>query len=196
MESWPRRYYHEVRTMSDEEIEISEELQKRIDEAKELLKDYLPATLTISADWWYVAAYLFTLTRNSKNTFKWETQAHPNLSVFTATLHGEEQPAIYINIIGAQHKTYVLANVKDDQDTKAFIANILELLELFGSIAATYHRKDTRLKFGEIVELYYQRRREGENPNLRALADQYGVKYGSLRQFKMRYDAERKRTQE
>lgn len=52
------------------------------------------------------------------------------------------------------------------------------------------------MKFEEIVELYYQRRREGENPNLRALADEYKVNYGSLRQYKMRYDAERKRAQE
>ena len=182
--------------MSDEEIEISEDLQRRIDEAKERTKDFTLNTITISADGWYVAAHLFSISRQYKNTFELRTQALPNISIFTITLVGETESSIHITITGAQSKTYIVASVSPNPAAQSIAENLIGILELFGRIATTYHRKDATLKFEEIVELYYQRRREGENPNLRALADEYKVNYGSLRQYKMRYDAERKRAQE
>lgn len=48
--------------------------------------------------------------------------------------------------------------------------------------------------FEYLLDLYYAQCARGEKPNLRRMSEDADVKYGSLRQYKIRYDVRKKAT--
>lgn len=67
-------------------------------------------------------------------------------------------------------------------------------LETLTAQAKRIRRAAIGATFREILDEYYARRSRGDQVKLRELAERWGVNYNSLRQAKIRYDEERRKS--
>jgi hypothetical protein len=71
--------------------------------------------------------------------------------------------------------------------------DIMRHVQRLGAYARDLRRGALSQLFTEILDDYYDRKARGESPNLRERARAAGVKEGSLRQAKVRYDQQRRK---
>jgi hypothetical protein len=69
----------------------------------------------------------------------------------------------------------------------------IEQVRRIARAAQHHHRRVTGSKFEQILDDYYEIKARGGSPNLREMAVARGVKEGSLRQAKIRYDEQRRK---
>lgn len=185
--------------MNDEE---SAELARYHEKVKRNSELYESESYSIKADWWYVAAHLSTINsfmsvvaHNKK--IQWKTTRGFNSVFFDGSLVDEDSqfndtPIITAILTGANREALITITYIKHDNIRDEVKFLREELEQFAKLAASFHRGDSSVRFRELLDDYYGQRREGGNPSLRQMADMYHVNYASLRQFKMRYDRQRK----
>lgn len=87
-----------------------------------------------------------------------------------------------------RYDTSTLVTIQPMNGAARFWMTLKNKLEELVSAHYQVHRSTLTQEFEQILDRYYEMRRTGDNPKLAKLARETGVKYGSLRQYKIRYD--------
>ena|SRR5689334_11753323 len=162
------------------------------------MSDERITTTLLEGDWWYFAARIVALiSENNKRrdmadlpAIQWHSAAITGGMFFEGYLETDEPPALHLTITGANGQTYVQSKAAASLADfwRAFEADITTLART----ARDIRRQAFGDRFRDLLIRYYDRRAKGESPVLRQMADEAGLNYASLRQYKIKFDAERR----
>lgn len=145
---------------------------------------------TLRGDWAYIAAYI------SMNHLIAGLRSMPLKDKTGVLFHLAANDVALLSIIitGAKGMTYITETCKNDPDLKGLLSNIEASATVYTKYVQALQRLNRSQQFNQILDEYYRRWEDGNNTKLSELAKEYGVNYGSLRQAKIRYDAERRKS--
>lgn len=169
---------------------------------------------TVPGPWWTLAAVFTELAPLSLQSWVHPPIRRPNdiepleyVAVPTRTLDGcifdlyataynegqvaERRSLGQISFAGNDEETTIAITPATKRDA-AYWREISRSMARIATHVRRYRRAAIGQTFTEILDDYYQRKAHGESPNLREMARAAGVKYGSLRQAKIRYDQKRR----
>jgi len=156
---------------------------------------------TIVGDWWWLAAAF-------EAHVNYRDEGQPKISNASGHGIGSEYsydysirnpdkpyaPAVSIGTIhfrGDDGQTHIAIVFASDYAAPVW-RGILKFLRETAARAHMHRKEATGAVFEQILDEYYMAKKNGESPNLREMANAAGVKEGSLRQAKIRYDKKRR----
>lgn len=156
------------------------------------MSDYADS-YTVPGDWAYMAAYLTLRAHVDEQGIDWDINAiTAGNGISLAGKKDNEQIASMV-ITGERGKTYITTSCINDSQIIRRLETLKAMVIAYGKYVVSLQRLNTTQQFRAILDDYYERWAEGRNTKLKAIADEYGVNYGSLRQAKIRYDDERRK---
>lgn len=136
----------------------------------------------VSGDWSWIAARVFILLGISEYT--------PTPKADGVRITSSNSPR-GIAITQEGDMTHISAWTEPGDEH--FWDPILDDVVALARHAGRLHRASIGAQLKGVLDDYYQRRERGERVKLKDLAEAAGVKYGSLRQAKYRYDEQRRK---
>lgn len=164
------------------------------------MSDEQVTTYFLDGDWWWIAGRISAIIAEDDQRRKmadqpeiqWQAAALTGGMMFEGRMESGAPPLLHLTITGASDRIYIQA-----KETAPFIG-FWKPVQADVTALARYARDIRRSAIGEtfrdVLNRYYARRMRGESPNLRVMAEEAGVNYGSLRQYKIKYDSERRKT--
>jgi hypothetical protein len=154
---------------------------------------------TIHTDeWWWIGAILGgllattvqQLNKQSGEHYRWSSTSGARGITF-----GVKQRSTWVfnALLTGKDGTLQITIVSNPLFTNLWRDSYFPFLEATASQARHMRRSVKGIEFHEILEEYYARRARGDRVKLKDLAERQGVNYASLRQYKIRYDAERRK---
>lgn len=145
-----------------------------------------------TGEWWWIAGYLMTTALRTATTrtsgrypdIEWKETPLPSGTTIEGLMEGER--ILFLSVTATKTQTFISVSARFPLER--FWKPILETCQTIEQQAREMRRTALSRRYELILDEYYQRRRRLESPNLRQMADENNVSYGSLRQFKISYD--------
>jgi hypothetical protein len=150
-----------------------------------------------TGDWWWLAGYIHMYAEAAAN--QRQLAGFPPIRWDETPVAGgiriegwlEDRSVLFLQITATKRQTFISASERFPFER--FWTPIINGCLNLERNARDYQRVAIGRRFEELLNDYYHRRAMGQSPNLRAMSEEYGVNYGSLRQYKIKYDRERRR---
>ena len=172
--SWPRRRYTE----------------------KIMSKDEATNYTFSTGEWQWIAS--FFMARAESALGKLSAKESTNDLSYTTTTGGlvatwsdKDDQVLFLSVTATKKETFVVVGVADPEGPFAnFWSPILTECFAFEVLSREILRSNMNQHYHDLLAEFYQRRSEGKNPKLSAMAKEYSVDYGRLRKYKIGFDAE------
>jgi hypothetical protein len=151
-----------------------------------------------TGEWWWVGGFIVCAAENNGRYYarkaalppiQWEVTYQSNGVSLRGTI--PDVDTLLATVVGTQTETFISATEGEQRMLEDFWLHVVNSLIRTEKEARSINRQATGAKFQDVLDEFYRRQRAGLSPKLSALAKEYGVNYGSLRQAKVTYDRER-----
>jgi hypothetical protein len=147
-----------------------------------------------TGEWQWIASFLVSQVRHQIGQQSMEENIDTVTGGVTATWLKNGDAILFLSVTSPAKETYVIASVPSQQHRFAgFWKRILRECIGFEAAHRELLRNDINQRMDDLLYEYYRRRQQLEDPRLSDMAIEYGVDYGKLRKYKMRFDEEMRR---